>query len=175
MPIDAGFIATWKTLHQRKETTYGQRYHELIDRVREESASGAFLRPETLREIIGWKSARSRGRIDWDNYSKYQAVFSRATGTSLDVHSLVGRPGFGYPYASTVMHFAFPGLIPIVDVRTIGALRSLGLLEERETFYTSTFPGYEDYVDVVRKLAADNPGATLRDIDMALYAYNKYA
>lgn len=175
MKIDSEFLAKWKSLHHDKEDKYNKWYAELLARVRSEVESGIYLCQETLHEIISWKAARSRGKIDWNNYQKYQNVFSKASGSTFDVHALVGLPGFGYPYASTVMHFAFPNDLPIVDVRTIGALKSLRMLEEKDDFYSSTCPGYEEYVKVIRQIVCDNQGFSMRDIDMALYAYNKYA
>ena len=83
------------------------------------------------------------------------------------MRSLIELAWVGIPVASTLLHFAFPRLYPIIDWR---ALESLG--QKRRSTYSIIF--WLSYLDACRRIAREN-NVQLRTLDKALWQYSREA
>ena len=77
----------------------------------------------------------------------------------LQIISLHPLAGVGWPMASVILHFAFPGCYPILDRR---AMKAVG----GSTNYS--FELWQAYTDLCRR-KAEQLGVDLRTLDRALW------
>jgi hypothetical protein len=77
--------------------------------------------------------------------------------------------GIGSPVGSTILHFMYPNSFPIIDIRTAKTLHYAGRIESSLT----DFAHYTPFRAEMLKIAGENPGFSLREIDRALFAYHK--
>lgn len=76
--------------------------------------------------------------------------------------------GIGVPVASTILHFIYPSIFPIMDVRAAEALYYSGYLNAK----SRTQNNYANYRRVITDIAQQNK-CSLRELDKALFAYHK--
>ena len=96
----------------------------------------------------------------------YQATLPR-----LKVHILSGLDGVSVTVAATILHFFHPRLFPIFDVHARTTLKKAGLWKRR--IDDAGIDAWDDYVGVMRSLAR-RFRVSLRDLDKALYAYDRW-
>lgn len=146
-----------------------------------------YIHRDELRKIGKWKAGN---RIDHhlkDNNANFveqrSSVAFQATRDEKKIEALTELKGVSVPMASTILTMAKPTDFAIIDYR---ALRALGgvrpkLLDTQsytdystfiECFRNPTTEGYVFYMDVVRGIAHQE-GLSPREVDMALWAYDK--
>jgi hypothetical protein len=85
--------------------------------------------------------------------------------------------GVGVPVASTILHFAFPDTYPIMDVRAVTTLTRFGLWTGPDPaqpgFTGFSVADWEVYARLMREHAR-TLGVTLRELDKALWAFDKW-
>jgi len=96
----------------------------------------------------------------------YQALDVR-----LKVHILSGMSGVSVTVAAAILHFFHPRLFPIFDVRARTTLKKAGFWPRRVD--DAGVEAWDDYVLVMRRLAR-RFRVSLRDLDKALYAYDRW-
>jgi len=76
--------------------------------------------------------------------------------------------GIGVPVASTILHFIYPKVFPIMDVRASEALYYLGNLKAKGR-------NPKNYVNYRKEILNINQktNCTIREIDKAFFAYHK--
>lgn len=128
---------------------------------------GYYTREEFLT-VCRWKTERSASKVAANDERSVREATQRALGAdeeAVRMEALDALHGVGVPTASALLHFAFPGDYPILDVR---ALESLGV--RARTVYPVSF--WLDYLDACRCLAhqLDVP---IRTLDKALWQHSK--
>lgn len=126
-----------------------------------------YLRPPDLLEVARWKyrGPKLRSLLEENSESDLRecsrASFA-ANGERLRIGALMTLRGIGAPVASTILHFAFPTLYPVLDKR---ALRTIGAKPEFR------FERWLEYCEFCRD-AAPEYGGSLRALDRALWQYD---
>ena len=120
MKIDFQFIKEWEPQYDDLVSDQGE-YLALIENVNQDLISFQTINIETFIRLINWKSARAKGRIEWNRYFNYQNIFRLVyNNKQVDkMNELVALPGIGAPIASTILHFIFPDDFPIYDFRKL--------------------------------------------------------
>jgi hypothetical protein len=173
MPINGKFIKEWDPQYPDNDEP---RYEYLVATVQNETGGQRSIAQTTFEEIVGWKTRnRSRRHLRLREYDRiYAPAFVRCLRAAPHqrlselIASGLKLPGVGAPLASTVLHFLFPTSMPIIDVRTVEVLHHFGYVptKGRELRH------YEDFRKAVEEILAIS-GATLRQLDRALFAYHK--
>jgi hypothetical protein len=120
--------------------------------------------------VYRWKSSRSSGRAAENSPAaiRRQTRIAFTTDDEAErMRALTELAGVGVPVGSTLLHFAFPRLYPILDWR---ALESLG--QKRRSTYPIGF--WIAYLEACRRLARENR-VQLRTLDKALWQYSREA
>lgn len=178
--IDDAFIRTWDPRYDETERDEDE-YKEYVDRVDKEMRSSETISKQTLERIYRWKSERSVGRIDWERYDDlYVPAFRAATSAppQLKLAHVFGLNGIRAPTGSTIIHFIYPESMPIIDQRTVAVLfaaRRVGVLFAGGISATKqkALEQYEEFRAAINRIRCDCPGWSLRQIDRALFAFDK--
>lgn len=95
----------------------------------------------------------------------------RVSNERLKVHVLTALQGVSVTVAAAILHFFNPRLFPIFDVRARTTLKRAGLW--KRPLDDTSLDAWEEYVSVMRRLSR-RLRVSLRDLDKALYAYNRW-
>ena len=168
--IDDQFIQAWHPRYDETEDDESE-YRRLLNKVSLEMRTDRSLTKQTFTEILNWKSARVKGRIDWSNFETYTHAINNCHETSgmERMKLLVDLPGIGAPVASTFLQFLYPSSFPIIDRRTVAVLRHFGYIQRKSTGIEQ-YPAFMVAVLAVRDSC---PKWSLREIDRAVFAYHK--
>lgn len=170
-PIDDAFIEHWQKIFA--DSSGGQvSYDELVLQVRADIEECGCTTEQTFIRLISWKSPRIRPIFEKRGYGEYRLGIRKclAADDNEKMAILDALYGIGAPVASTILHFAYPDRFPIIDFRTAEALYGLGYIESPKV----SAKGYAAFRDVILNIQKRHPQCTLRQIDMALFAYDKY-
>jgi hypothetical protein len=133
----------------------------------------AYLDKGHFMEIARWKSPRPVRHYqsnDDDLVQEVTALAFAARRDDLKLRLLMLLDSVGVPVASTILHFAFPDEYPIMDVRAVTTLTQLGLWTRPVQFSVADWQVYTDLMrDHAKRL-----GVTLRELDKALWAFDKH-
>jgi len=139
-----------------------------------------YLDKERFVEIARWKSQRPLRHYksnDDDLVREVTALAFAARRDDLRLRLLTLLNGVGVPVASTILHFAFPDKYPIMDVRAVTTLTHLGLWTRRGPvqpgFTGFSVEDWQFYTHLMRDHAKEL-GVTLRELDKALWAFDKW-
>jgi hypothetical protein len=130
-------------------------------------ARGYYRRGE-FRRVCAWKTVRSAPKVAANGPTAVRAATRRALADpdeAVRMEALLTLEGVGVPTASTLLHFAFPALYPILDVR---ALESLGV-KPRSQYPVRFWLGY---LEACRALAVQCE-VSIRTLDKALWQWSK--
>lgn len=164
--IDDNFIKEWHPKYDKPEI--GGDYAEYENLI-EEVSRGTISKPIFIR-ILDWKAPRVKGIIKLDNYDDYAEGIKHALQAPEDrkLPILDDLYGIGVPVASTILHFIYPSIFPIMDIRVSEVLYYSGYL----TAKSRTQNNYVKFRRVILNVAQQSK-CTLREIDRALFAYHK--
>lgn len=174
--IDDNFIEKWQQEYDKKEGD-DQRYDTIKLKVSEELNKNEIISEDTFISILDWKSPRVKGIIKKDDFEYYAKGIRKAIKSSDGkIEILDELRGIGIPVASTILHFIYPGIFPIVDFRTVEVLQNAGNLDESKRYYNyrDSLVGYNSFCQAIKTIACHHPKYCLRQIDKALFAYHKY-
>lgn len=148
-----------------------------------------YLFRDELRKIGKWKAG---SRIDHhlkknsaSSVERQSKLAFQASGDEAAVEALTELTGVRVPMASTILTMAEPANFAVIDYR---ALRALGAVKPQlldvqhysdyatfmDCFRNPTKDGYNFYMGIVRDIAQQE-GILPREVDMALWAYDKDA
>jgi hypothetical protein len=177
--IDDAFIQQWGLkYHDRGVGDDDQDYDDLIKIVHEEAEQTGTISKKTFLGIWKWKGAmRVIRHVILDEYeSRYAPAFARAylNPPERKLESLladkVKLPGVGAPTGSTLIHFMFPELMPIIDVRTVEVLHHAGRISTKQR----DLEHYEEFRQAINRIRREcRESCSIREIDKALFAYHK--
>ena len=168
--IDDAFIEKWSSKFDAGSRGE-DRYLVLAAKVKAEIEKKGCLTKPTFIEIINWKSPRVRPIFEKGDFRIYKKGIVKCLSLSDDykLPSLMELPGIGAPIGSTILHFIYPDRFPIMDVRTCEALYGLGYIESKARD-EKRYPAFRGVILDIKK---QHCGYTLRQIDKALFAYDK--
>ena len=149
----------------------------------EEQALKAWLRgqqePKHLDKghfvrLASWKAPRQLAAYQ-SNRAPFVGQATRLAYQALDprlkVHILSGLSGVSVTVAAAILHFFHPRLFPIFDVRARSTLKKAGFWKRRVD--DASVDAWEEYAVIMRRLAR-RFRVSLRDLDKALYAYDRW-
>jgi hypothetical protein len=96
---------------------------------------------------------------------------SRVSNERLKVHVLTALEGVSVTVGATILHFFNPRLFPIFDTRHRTTLKKAGWWKRPRA--DASIEAWEDYVVIMRRLSR-RLRVSLRDLDKALYAYDRW-
>jgi hypothetical protein len=168
--IDFDFISKWNPKYDviaNDEIEYGN----LVSLVKEDIGKKRTISKETFIRILNWKSPRVKGIANLAKFSIYEKGIADAhrAEENQKLIVLLQLYGIGAPVGSTILHFMYPNIFPIIDIRTAETLHCAGRIESRLT----SLVHYPAFKSEILKINRDNPCFSLRKIDRALFAYHK--
>lgn len=170
LKIDHSFICTWHPKYDEIANDEDE-YKTLIALTMSEVQERGTLSKSTFVRILDWKSPRVKGIVKLNEFSIYArtigAAYNADDAEKLEI--LLGLHGIGAPVGSTLLHFIYPDLFPIIDVRTVETLYYAGRIKSNST----AFLHYAPFRSEMLKIVEENATFTLRQIDRALFAYHK--
>lgn len=180
--IGEGVLIIDRTFVQQWAGRYDEIFKGSYDQT-EEAAIRQWL--STLREpkylhkvyfvrLGRWKTKRQTSNYMINDESRIVDITKaayRASDSSVKLGTLKTLRGVGVAVAGTILHYFHPDTYPIFDYHARNTLKRAGLWK-RETKDASDIAWLE-YVELMRDLSA-KLGVTLRDLDKALFAYDKY-
>ena len=168
--IDDAFIARWHPKYDETETDE-PRYQCIASKVQREIRDVGGIGRETFTDILDWKAARVKGKIDWQNTDRYIRCFKLCLEAESQerLAMLAGLPGVGVPVASTILHFMEPSKFPIMDVRTVEVLHRFRYIKHR----SRDLKRYPLFQNAIHSVQCASPTWSLRQIDRALFAFHK--
>lgn len=96
----------------------------------------------------------------------------RVANERLKVHVLMALEGVDVTAAATILHFFYPRRFPIFDRQGRTTLSKAGLWK-RSRIGDASLAAWQEYVLIMRRLAR-RFRVSLRDLDKALYAYDRW-
>jgi hypothetical protein len=124
--------------------------------------------------LASWKAPRGRPRYERNAPAVVREVTRlacQAVNERLKVRVLMLLAGVNVTVAAAILHFFNPRLYPIFDIRDRTTLKKAGWWKRPRA--DSSIDAWEDYVAVMRKLSR-RLRVSLRDLDKALYAYDRW-
>jgi hypothetical protein len=169
-PIDDTFIEKWQNMFATSLRDQAA-YDELVSHVRSDMEKHGCITGQTFIRLINWKSPRIRPIFEKRGYKEYQPIIKKCLVADDDdkMAILDDAYGIGAPVASTILHFTYPDLFPIIDFRTAEALYHFGLIESPKV----NAKRYAEFRDAILDIRKRHDRWSLRQIDMALFAYDK--
>jgi hypothetical protein len=139
-----------------------------VERIGLRGISRGWINKEELMKFVQWKAGgRNNHHADKNSPEFVREVSQVAFKTSseqLRIETLTLLDGVSWPTASTILHFAFPGLYPILDFRALWSLKA-----EQPNQYT--FPFWDLYTRGCRQFATI-ARVDMRTLDRALWQYS---
>jgi hypothetical protein len=178
--INRTFIREWAHEYdrQRRRTLRGRREEA------EERALKGWLRGQPATKhldkrhfvrLASWKTPRGTPKYERNapqlvRETTYHA--SRIANERLKVYILTALEGVDVTVAATILHFFNPRRFPIFDRRARTTL-SKASLWRRSRVNDASLDAWSEYVPIMRRLAR-RFRVSLRDLDKALYAYDRW-
>lgn len=121
-----------------------------------------------FRDAAGTREFRRSLRdLDDDEYARARermvAVAKLSQSPSADIN------GFGVSFASTLFHFYFPTLVPILDRRVLNGACIEGIVVDTQNQVKNLLELYPALIDYFRDRVRDDAQLTLRSLDRLLF------
>lgn len=167
--MDEAFIDKWSNIDVDE-----YEYNSIIKLVKNDIETQHTISESTFDRIINWKSPRSKGNIHKQKYEEISKTFTEILSIENKLEKLKGIYGIGISIASCILHFIYPDDYPIVDVRTVEALQSLGYIDKdvKVSAIRDTIKGYHTYRSKILEISK-KVKRKLREIDKALFKFHK--
>lgn len=168
--INDDFIEKWHPLYDKSDVGGDYiEYEQIVENVSHDILSQGTISKSTFYDLIDWKAARVKGKLRSD-YIYYADAIRKvlAAPEHQKLPILVELDGIGVPVGSTILHFIYPSTFPIMDVRVTDVLYDFGYLKAK----IKSINNYSKYYEVILDIKAQSK-YTLREIDRALFAYDK--
>lgn len=168
--FDDVFVQLWEPQYDAIAHDEAE-YQSLIQAVRKDVDSIDAIREGTLKRILNWKSARTKGYVHWWNYGLYIETVRDCLSMHGDdrLDAICKLPGVRERVGSTILHFIYPDTYPIFDIRTLEALRYLGA-DLGKSFSVNNYYRFREYL-ISTQVVLNR--WTLRELDRAIFAFHK--
>jgi hypothetical protein len=169
--IDIDFITEWEIKYDSIEGDEDD-YKSILKLVAIDVKNLNTISKNTFVQLINWKSPRLKGIIKLDDYENYYDPIIKRCIAENDLKAklkfLIPLYGIYIPTATTILHFIYPDVFPIVDFRTTETLNYFGWLKSKRI----TENNYCYFFNVIHMIKSDTH-FSLRKIDRALFSYHK--
>lgn len=167
--LDEGFIDKWSNIDVDE-----YEYNNIIELVKNDIETENTITESTFERIMNWKSARSKGNIYKQKHEEISKTITESLSVENKIEKLTDLYGIGVSIASTILHFIYPDVYPIIDFRTIEALQLLGHINKdvKMTDIRDTIKGYDSYRSIILEISK-KVKRKLREIDKALFKFHK--
>jgi len=169
--IDKDFIKRWIPDDSKNE--YENDYNEIIERIKFEVSEIKTIKQETFQDIYKWKTRnRSKRHLNSDLNLYTNAISKLLNQQSIKkkIEIIAGLNGIRFPVASTILHFLYPNVFPIIDVRTVNVLWEKGSINKK---FGDSIKDYITYRELIMKIKENCKEFSLRQIDRAIFTYNE--
>lgn len=173
--IDIGFVQQWS--HRYNAKFYGSCDQDEEKDIREwlsTQQSPKYLNKEYFVRLGRWKTKRQTSKYKANEESKIIKA-TRSAYISSDIltklRTLTKLRGVGVAVAATILHYLQSDQFPIFDYHARTTLKKAGLWSRK--IEDSSEKAWLEYVGIMRQLS-NNLNVSLRDLDKALFAYDKY-
>lgn len=125
-----------------------------------------YMNKDDLMAVAQWKSPRILPVCERNKEEDIKGFSKISFATRSDharISALQAIEGVRFPMASVILHFVFPDDYPIIDQRVMNCVGGST---------TISYSGWRSYVDFCKR-TADEFGVSLRELDKALWAYDK--
>ena len=133
-----------------------------------------FLNKEYFVRLGRWKTKRQTSNYE-SNAEKSIIELTRLAYTASDpttkLNYLRQLRGVGVAVAATILHYFHPNVYPIFDYHARNTLTEAGYWKRGED--AASVNDWLEYVKIMQRLSK-RIGMSLRDLDKALFAYDKY-
>lgn len=165
------FIEEWEQKYDILESDEDE-YQSIIKQLSIELQIQKTISKDTFIRILNWKSKRLKGIVRINQFNEVYKPVLESSIQEKDYHvklsKLLTLHGLNTPTATTILHFIYPDIFPIIDVRTLGALFYFNLIEKKSKSVTNYWKFYE-IIHSKQKVT----GISIRKIDRALFAFHK--
>ena len=174
--IDRYFVLKWSYIYDKRfEGGKAGSEEKAIREWLSTQEDPKYLDKEYFVRLGKWKSARATKHYKSNN-SKNVIDITReafiATNDLVKLKLLMTLNGVGVPVASTILHYLQPNQFPIFDYHCRNVLDEAGLWKRDKK--DATDKAWLDYIKTMRELA-NKLGVSLRELDKAMFAYDKRA
>jgi hypothetical protein len=121
-----------------------------------------------------WKARRQMNNYKANDPNLVQEATRLAykvTNERIKLHILKILNGVQVPVASTILHFLQPDIFAIFDIHVRKSLKKAGKWDRDEN--DASDEAWQEYMALMRNLSS-SLGVTLRELDKALWAYDKW-
>jgi hypothetical protein len=136
--------------------------------------SRGYFKKDELLVLCDWKTNGRACKRCNDNSEEFVEDVTRLVFTASNEQLRIEGPtllkGVKFPTASTVLHFAFESIYPIMDRRALSSVCNR-IINDVAKWYT--FERWISYAKYCQKIVKDC-GVSMRHLDKALWAYDKY-
>jgi thermostable 8-oxoguanine DNA glycosylase len=133
-----------------------------------------YLNKEYFVRLGRWKTKRQTSNYESNDETRIiEATRSayQASDELVKLNILKALKGVGVAVAGTIIHYLQPNLFPIFDYHARTTLKEAGLWHR--SIADASDQAWLEYTNIMRDLS-NRLGITLRDLDKALFAYDKY-
>lgn len=169
--IDIDFINNWELKYDSHESDENE-YNAILALIEFEINNSRTITKNTFIRILSWKSPRLKGIVKLSDYeSDYKPEIERTiseTNIKIKLEILLTLYGIQTPTATTILHFIYPDVFPIIDFRTLEALYHRDLIKSK----SKSQKNYWIFYEVIHRIKLETK-YSLRKIDRALFSYHK--
>lgn len=173
--IDKSFVQKWSSNYNNK--FYGgcdQSEEKAIREWLSKQVDPKYLNKEYFVRLGMWKTKRQtsnyRANEEWKIIKVTRTAY-QSTDRLSKLRVLKTLRGVDVAVAATILHFLQPDLFPIFDYHARTTLKEAGLWARK--IDDASEQAWLEYVDIMRGLS-NALSVSLRDLDKALFAYDKY-
>lgn len=130
-----------------------------------------WLERDEFLKICFWKSRRSKALLRKNTVASVRSITRKAFAESDEAKKIIilmELDGVGIPMASAILSVTDPQKYPVIDIRTMQALKNMRLIN----YKTITINSWLKYLEVIEELKKKFKRPA-REIDKALFAYHR--
>jgi len=173
--IDREFVQQWSRRYDTKfEGGYDQSEEREIRDWLSDQGEPKYLNKQYFVRLGRWKTKRQTSNYKRNEESKIIEVTRSAYQSSdalIKLNILKTLRGVGVAVAGTILHYLHPDRFPIFDYHARRTLKKAGLWSRDEN--DDSDQAWLEYTALMQDLAS-RLGTSLRELDKALFAYDKY-
>lgn len=174
--INKEFIRKWSSVYNERFKDGEDESEEITIRSwLSEQKEPKFLNKEYFVRLGRWKTKRATKHYKTNDENEIIKITRTAYLASDESHKLnILRTlrGVGIAVAATILHYLQPDVFPIFDYHVRYALKEANLWTRDKD--DASEQAWLDYLKIMRGLS-DKFGVSLRDLDKAMFAYDKRA
>lgn len=173
--LDAKFVQQWRDKYNEIfEGSYDQNEENAIRDWLSKQGKPKYLNKEYFVRLGRWKTKRQTSNYEANHESDViEATRSayQASDELVKLNILKKLKGVGVAVAATILHYLQSNTFPIFDYHARTTLKRAGFWNRSED--DASNQAWLEYTNIMRGLSA-RLNVSLRDLDKALFAYDKY-